>query len=244
MPAYARYIVSSLLSVALVILFIALPIRLLMSQVFLQTTYSFPWIQPDVYGFTNQQRLELASDTLLFLLYEYSDVWLAQKTIDRDAMPPQSCILVTDAEELCYLYNEREVQHMVDVQRIIQDLLALVLPSCAVILLGGFTVWWRKEWRVALMAFRHTNILILSLILVCMISATVAWDTFFTAFHSLFFEGDSWLFYYWDTLIRLFPESFWYTSTIILSVLIVLELAFLHILANYLGKYLKAKELS
>jgi integral membrane protein (TIGR01906 family) len=31
----------------------------------------------------------------------------------------------------------------------------------------------------------------------------------FIVFHSLFFEGDSWLFLYSDTLIRLFPIRFW-----------------------------------
>ena len=33
--------------------------------------------------------------------------------------------------------------------------------------------------------------------------------SFFAGFHSLFFEGDSWLFLYSDTLIRLFPIRFW-----------------------------------
>jgi integral membrane protein (TIGR01906 family) len=32
---------------------------------------------------------------------------------------------------------------------------------------------------------------------------------FFSGFHGLFFEGDSWLFAYTDTLIRLFPIRFW-----------------------------------
>ena len=32
---------------------------------------------------------------------------------------------------------------------------------------------------------------------------------FFAGFHSLFFEGDTWLFLYSDTLIRLFPIRFW-----------------------------------
>ena len=36
----------------------------------------------------------------------------------------------------------------------------------------------------------------------------VFWS-FFAGFHSIFFEGDSWLFEYSDTLIRLFPLRFW-----------------------------------
>jgi uncharacterized membrane protein len=37
----------------------------------------------------------------------------------------------------------------------------------------------------------------------------LAFWQFFTLFHGLFFEGDSWLFLYSDTLIRLFPIRFW-----------------------------------
>jgi integral membrane protein (TIGR01906 family) len=40
------------------------------------------------------------------------------------------------------------------------------------------------------------------------VSPDLFWG-FFTLFHSLFFEGDSWLFAYSDTLIRLFPLRFW-----------------------------------
>ena len=41
-----------------------------------------------------------------------------------------------------------------------------------------------------------------------LINPNVFWN-FFACFHSLFFEGDSWLFLYSDTLIRLFPIRFW-----------------------------------
>ena len=39
--------------------------------------------------------------------------------------------------------------------------------------------------------------------------ASVSFWQFFTLFHRLFFQGDSWLFEYSDTLIRLFPLRFW-----------------------------------
>lgn len=40
------------------------------------------------------------------------------------------------------------------------------------------------------------------------INPNVFWN-FFAWFHSLFFTGDSWLFLFSDTLIRLFPLRFW-----------------------------------
>ena len=39
--------------------------------------------------------------------------------------------------------------------------------------------------------------------------AGLSFNAFFTGFHAIFFEGDSWLFLYSDTLIRLFPLRFW-----------------------------------
>jgi integral membrane protein (TIGR01906 family) len=41
-----------------------------------------------------------------------------------------------------------------------------------------------------------------------LLNPNVFWQ-FFTLFHQVFFTGDSWLFYYSDTLIRLFPIRFW-----------------------------------
>jgi len=40
------------------------------------------------------------------------------------------------------------------------------------------------------------------------LNPNIFWQ-FFTLFHKIFFTGDSWLFYYSDTLIRLFPMRFW-----------------------------------
>jgi uncharacterized membrane protein len=42
---------------------------------------------------------------------------------------------------------------------------------------------------------------------------------FFVGFHSLFFEGDSWLFLYSDTLIRLFPIRFWQDAFLLAAVI-------------------------
>ena len=37
----------------------------------------------------------------------------------------------------------------------------------------------------------------------------LGFDGFFTRFHEMFFEGDSWRFSSTDTLIRIYPERFW-----------------------------------
>ena len=50
-------------------------------------------------------------------------------------------------------------------------------------------------------------------------------DWFFTRFHLALFEGDSWIFDFSDTLIRLFPPRFWFDAGIIWGLLTLGEAA-------------------
>jgi integral membrane protein (TIGR01906 family) len=59
-------------------------------------------------------------------------------------------------------------------------------------------------------------------------------STVFVGFHRLFFEGDTWLFYYSDTLIRLFPERFWRDVFLLLAGATLAEAVALHLLATRL----------
>jgi integral membrane protein (TIGR01906 family) len=45
------------------------------------------------------------------------------------------------------------------------------------------------------------------------IFSLVAFDQFFVTFHHIFFEGNSWLFEYTDSLIQFYPEPFWETAS-------------------------------
>jgi uncharacterized membrane protein len=44
-----------------------------------------------------------------------------------------------------------------------------------------------------------------------------AFGILFVGFHRIFFEGDTWLFLYTDTLIRLFPVRFWQQAFLTLA---------------------------
>jgi integral membrane protein (TIGR01906 family) len=46
----------------------------------------------------------------------------------------------------------------------------------------------------------------------------VAWNTFFEQFHQLLFPAGTWTFAYTDSLIRLFPEQFWFDIGVIITV--------------------------
>jgi uncharacterized membrane protein len=75
-----------------------------------------------------------------------------------------------------------------------------------------FGGWWqhyrlglsRGGWLMVGLAVAIAVIVVVGIV----INPNVFWN-FFAWFHSLFFEGDSWLFRFSDTLIRLFPLRFW-----------------------------------
>ncbi|HRO89588.1 MAG TPA: DUF1461 domain-containing protein, partial [Promineifilum sp.] len=45
----------------------------------------------------------------------------------------------------------------------------------------------------------------------------VAWPIFFVQFHELLFPPGTWTFAYSDSLIRLFPEQFWFDFGVLIS---------------------------
>jgi integral membrane protein (TIGR01906 family) len=51
----------------------------------------------------------------------------------------------------------------------------------------------------------------------------LGWSIFFVQFHELLFPPGTWTFAYSDSLIRLFPEKFWFDLGVILSVGTLLE---------------------
>jgi len=114
------------------------------------------------------------------------------------------------------LYNERELSHMADVKGVVQGALWVWYVSVAILILLAFVAsrgswmfeymdalrrggWWMIGLAVSLGFIAGAGILL---------NPDIFW-VFFSWFHSLFFTGDSWLFYYSDTLIRLFPIRFW-----------------------------------
>jgi integral membrane protein (TIGR01906 family) len=190
------YLVALLVPIAL----IGLGLRVLLSPVFLQVEYNMPYFPPDEYGFTKADRLKWAPYALNYLVNGEEISYLGELKFE-DGTP---------------LYNERELSHMDDVKRVTQGALRAWYITLAALLLLGIWAWaagWWQAYRLGLMRGGWLMIglaVTIGVIAVAGIAVNpdVFWN-FFAWFHSLFFEGDSWLFLYSDTLIRLFPIRFW-----------------------------------
>jgi integral membrane protein (TIGR01906 family) len=107
-------------------------------------------------------------------------------------------------------FNTRELRHMFDVQ-VVFDRLTVAGIVCALILLVGITALVAAGYprMRAPAALVNGSLLTLGLMVVVGVYMVLSWNSFFTAFHRMFFEGESWIFDPSNTLIRLFPIRFW-----------------------------------
>jgi len=116
------------------------------------------------------------------------------------------------------LYNEAEIDHMLDVKRV-TDAIARINWLAAAIVVGGLALLFvRRETRSAAYdALFRGGVVTVAVLLFIGVFILLAWNTFFVQFHELLFPPDSWSFLYTDSLIRLFPEKFWFDFGVLLS---------------------------
>lgn len=191
---------SWLVTILIPLALIGLAIRVLLSPVFYRTEYSMPYFPPDKYGFTKQDRLKWAPYAVNYLVNDADISYLGDLKFDNGTP----------------LYNERELSHMVDVKVLTQGALRLWYVTLAVLLALGVWAWFGGWWDSYRLGLSRGGWLMVGLAVVIGLIVVVGilinpnvFYSFFTGFHSLFFEGDSWLFLFSDTLIRLFPIRFW-----------------------------------
>lgn len=194
------FVFSWLVTLLVPIALIGLGLRVLLTPAFLQVEYNMPYFPRDPYGFTKADRLKWAPYALNYLTNHADISYLADLKFE-DGTP---------------LYNERELSHMNDVKRVTQGALKVWYISLAALALLGLWAWaagWGQAYRLGLMRGGWLMVLLaITIGVIAVIGISVNPDiffSFFAGFHSLFFEGDSWLFFFSDTLIRLFPIRFW-----------------------------------
>ncbi len=186
-------LISFLTTLLTPLVLLGLALRLLLTPTFLNIEYNLPGFPADEYGFTTADRLSYAPFALEYLLNDQGISYLEQLTFPDDAP----------------LFNARELSHMQDVKVVTQASLRIWYASLLLLFLLG--IWARQgKWQPAyLQGLKRGGWLTLGLVVTVGLFAALAFWQFFTWFHALFFEGDSWLFLYSDTLIRLFPMQFW-----------------------------------
>lgn len=198
-----KRIASWLITLGVPLTLLLTGVRLLLTPVFVQIEYYTPNFPEDRYGMTLEERLRWAPVALDYVLNDEGISFLGDLEFE-DGSP---------------LFNERELGHMDDVKVVVTYTISVWYVLLAVLV--GFGFWFRREgwWEDFLKRLAFGGLLTVGVILSLLVILLISFRKLFTAFHTLFFEGDSWLFSFSDTLIRLFPIRFWRDAFVAVGVL-------------------------
>ena len=172
---------------------LGLSLRILLTPIFYNIEYRMPYFPPDEYGFTLEDRLHWAPYAIDYLINDADISYLGKLTFE-DGNP---------------LYNDRELSHMHDVKVVTKGALKVWYVTVVLLAALGAWAWYGEWWQAFREGLRRGGWLLIGLTIAIGLFASVAFWQFFTLFHALFFEGETWLFLFSDTLIRLFPMQFW-----------------------------------
>src|ERR1700730_4206650 len=123
---------------------------------------------------------------------------------------------VTAFDQSRALFNDREVTHMEDVQALIQWFLRMQLVAAAVVVVRVVfgVVFDRSPAPIGRELLWRTGLMVALVVLVGVLSL-MDFEALWTRFHQIAFRNDLWqLDPSSDYLIMLFPEPFWFASTI------------------------------
>ncbi len=176
-------------------------VRMLATEPYLVFEYSKTDFPEDPFGFDRAQRLTHAAANLQFVTQD--------NTLTNLSGQNKNGIL---------LYNSRELKYMKDVQNVYQATWRVWQIALILAVLIGLALAWSKEGRLGLAsALRSGGALTVGLVAVVGLGAIVAWQFWLVVFHQVFFSAGSWTFDFSDTLIRLYPEKFWYDAVLTIS---------------------------
>ncbi len=200
---FTHHLFSWFITITLPFVLIMFSIRVLFTPLFLTFEYNFPGFPADNFGFSNAERMQWGKDSMQYLF-------------DRNGKHSLANLQFNNGSKI---YNEREISHMLDVKILLLqslNIFYLTLFFYAIMIATAWkTDWVHFIWR----GFFRGGWFTISLVALILAGIMINFDQLFTLFHKLFFTGDTWLFNYSDTLIRLFPMRLWQDAFIFMGII-------------------------
>ncbi len=208
------------IAIVLPIFLVLTNVRVFMSEAYLRYEYGKPSF-PEPTWFTVEKRMLFARESVAYLLTDAGIEKLRDLTYESEP-----------------IYNERELRHMEDVKVLTGKAFPLqVILGLFLLILVGAMVYRKSELRrAALKGLLGGAVLTWVVLAALTLLVLLNFDWFFTQFHLILFEGDTWLFPVTDTLIRLFPTKFWFDASLLIGVLTLTEAAVIGAAAWFLGR--------
>jgi integral membrane protein (TIGR01906 family) len=203
-------VLSALVALAVPAVLLGNGLWLLTNGWYVHAEYARPGFPDDAYGFTKQERIELALVGLDSI-----------HPFNRDGVQVLREARLPDGSPA---FNEREVAHMADVRGLVGKVLLAHAIALGVLLAAAAGLRWGLHAKGAVLrALLAGGVLTLAIAAALGIYMLVNFDGFFVQFHEALFEGESWRFSSTDTLIRLYPDAFWSDFGGVLAGLTVLQ---------------------
>jgi integral membrane protein (TIGR01906 family) len=230
LPTQWIWVLRNLIQGIIPILLLLGTVRLILvtTDIWIPIEYRMPGFPDDPYGFSLEDRLKWSAIDVQYLLndagIEYFDSFQ-----------------LGEGEPM---HNDRELRHMQDVKVLVQQSwlafrIGFVLLIFLLLILGG-DQGYDAAWDSLQRGFLWTLVLLGILV----IGIAVGFGILFVGFHKIFFEGETWIFKFSDTFIRLYPERFWRDVFIFLTVLTAAEAGLFYWLTGKVNRRNKKKESS
>jgi integral membrane protein (TIGR01906 family) len=220
-----RWLMRWLIILAVPVVLIVLMVRLLTLPWFPAWEYSRVGFPEDAYGLQPSERLSLARACIAFLNLPH-DI----KILEMQRLPSGEPA-----------FNERELEHMSDVKEVYDGITIAGALALVVAISAGWVLHRRDAPAAIWGGLSDGALLTLAALIMLSVFMLLAWNTFFTAFHGVFFDPGTWRFQYSDTLIRLFPMRFWRDAGLLVAGAVATVAFFLALVGRMLQKRLVAR---
>jgi len=123
---------------------------------------------------------------------------------------------------------------MEDVQVVLNTVFRVFWAGLILIIAAGGLLWMQPAERPRLLqSISRGGWGTLGIIGTLVIILVLSWDFYFDSIHALFFAPGTWQFYNSDTLIRLYPQQFWFDTSMIMAVLTISAALVCGVLPSY-----------
>jgi integral membrane protein (TIGR01906 family) len=221
MNRWLKVVLKAVIIVAVPIVLVVTPIRVLMHPRWVLFEYARPNFPADYFGFSTQERTRLAITGI------------------ESIIGPRGVVVLQEArlEDGSPAFVEREVSHMLDVRVVTGNIYLAQVAFLIAAVVAVIALTRQRETRAAAPAALWTGAIATVVLLAALVFFVLTgFDSFFTAFHRVFFSGDTWLFNFSDTLIRLYPPQFWFDAATVIGVTSIVEAVVLGVVAWWWGR--------
>lgn len=199
---------STVLVAALPLVLVGNAVWLLLNTWFVEIQYALPGFPVDPEGVQDPQRTELAKTGVRAIQPGSEGVALLEEARLADGAPA---------------FEEREIRHMADVRGVVAGLLVAWAVALACAVAAGFALRRLGEPGSVNRALLRGALLTVVAMALLGILLAIAFETFFDAFHGVFFADGTWQFKEHFTLRQLYPDAFWGIAAATVAAVVLLQ---------------------